>query len=127
MRAVSRKAAVAICVLVALACGALREAAGQRGADVVLPQGVKAVWDLEKAYRETTPTRERISINGLWRWQPAGDAPDAVPADRWGYFKVPGCWPGITSWLQKDSQTVHVHPSWRDESLRSVTMAWYQR
>ncbi len=38
---------------------------------VALPEGVKAVWDLDKAYRETTPTRERISINGLWRWQPA--------------------------------------------------------
>ena len=36
-----------------------------------LPRGVKAVWNLDKAYRETTPTRERICINGLWRWQPA--------------------------------------------------------
>jgi hypothetical protein len=32
---------------------------------------VTAVWDLEKAYRESTPTRERLGINGLWRWQPA--------------------------------------------------------
>ncbi len=37
----------------------------------LLPQGVKVVWDMGKAYRETTPTRERICINGLWRWQPA--------------------------------------------------------
>ena len=50
----------------------------------VLPQGVKAIWDLEKAFREATPTRERISINGLWRWQPAGDAADAVPTGGWG-------------------------------------------
>ena len=38
---------------------------------VPLPRNVRAVWDLSKASRETTPTRERICINGLWRWQPA--------------------------------------------------------
>ena len=35
-----------------------------------LPPSMKAVWDLSKAYRETTPTRELICINGLWRWHP---------------------------------------------------------
>src|SRR3954471_19936489 len=29
-----------------------------------------AVWDLAKAQREATATRERVCINGLWRWQP---------------------------------------------------------
>ncbi len=62
--------------------------------ETVLPSGVKAVWDLETAQREKTPTRERVCLNGLWRWQPAKDAADAVPEDRWGYFKVPGFWPG---------------------------------
>ncbi|MHB9047874.1 MAG: hypothetical protein ACYC35_18190, partial [Pirellulales bacterium] len=51
-----------------------------------LPAGVKAVWDLQKAYRQTTPTRERVSINGLWRWQPAAEASDRVPEGNWGYF-----------------------------------------
>ena len=44
----------------------------QEQSAVPLPESVKAVWDLGKAYHETTPTRERICINGLWRWQPAG-------------------------------------------------------
>jgi len=92
-----------------------------------LPPGVKAVWDLSKAYRQTTPTRERICINGLWRWQPASNAADKAPADGWGYFKVPGCWPGVTDYMQKDSQTVHVHPKWKDVNLRDVTAAWYER
>jgi len=92
-----------------------------------LPAGVKAVWDLGKASRETTPTRERICLNGLWRWQPAlGDA-DAVPADKWGWFKVPGCWPGITDYQQKDCQTVYAHPAWKGEKLGGVSAAWYQR
>lgn len=96
-------------------------------ADAQLPSGVKAVWDLEKAWREKTQTRERVCLNGLWRWQPAREVTDAVPNDKWGYFKVPGSWPGITNYMQKDSQTVHTHPNWKDESLRNITAAWYQR
>ena len=94
---------------------------------VALPPGVKAVWDLSKAYRQTTPTRERICINGLWLWQPAEAKSDEVPAENWGYFKVPGCWPGITDYMQKDSQTVYAHPSWSNRRLRDVTAAWYER
>jgi len=82
---------------------------------------------MARAYHQSTPTRERICINGLWRWQPAKDLRDVVPEDKWGYFKVPGCWPGITDYMQKDSQTVHAHPSWEDGNLRNITTAWYQR
>ena len=63
---------------------------------VDLPDGVKAVWDVTKAYHETTPTRERICLNGLWRWQPADAGSDKVPDGSWGFFKVPACWPGVT-------------------------------
>ncbi len=94
--------------------------------DAPLPDGVRAVWDLKLASRETTPTRERISINGLWRWQPA-DKSDNLPTGRWGYFKVPGCWPGITDYMQHDCQTVYAHPSWKATKLSDVTAAWYQR
>jgi beta-galactosidase len=96
-------------------------------ADIQLSGGVKAVWDLEKAYREKTPTRERVCLNGLWRWQPAKEVTNVVPSEKWGYFKVPGCWPGITDYMQKDSQTVHTHPSWKNENLGNITAAWYQR
>src|SRR5205807_5841258 len=95
--------------------------------DAALPPGVKVVWDLEKAYREKTATRERVCLNGLWRWQPAEAVTESVPADRWGYFKVPGCWPGITDYLQKDSQTLYPHPAWKDQNLGAVNAAWYQR
>jgi len=110
---------------VLLAAGALASAASPAD-DALLPRGVRAVWDLEQAYRETTPTRERISINGLWRWQPAGKA-DAVPAGRWGYFKVPGCWPGSGDYLRHDCQTLYAHPSWQSEKLGGLAAAWYQR
>src|SRR5262249_19268831 len=113
--------------------GAMALAFGMAGSgnaappDAPLPAGVRAVWDLQKAYREKTPTRERVCLNGLWRWQPAETAAESVPADRWGYFKVPGRWPGITDYMQKDSQTGYANPAWKDANLASLTAAWYQR
>ncbi|MCY3022818.1 MAG: hypothetical protein NTW87_27885 [Planctomycetota bacterium] len=104
--------------------------------DAPLPNGVKAVWDLDKAFREKTPTRERVCLNGLWRWQPAvggalgpaaGPAKDEVPAGTWGYFKVPGSWPGVSDYMQKECQTVFAHPAWKNEKLSSLATAWYQR
>ena len=92
-----------------------------------LPDGVKAVWDFAKAQRETTPTRERICLNGLWRWQPADSAAEKVPAGKWGFFKVPGCWPGITDYMQKDSQTLHAHPGWKNVKPGAITAAWHER
>ncbi len=93
-----------------------------------LPGGVQAVWDVGGAERATTATRERICINGLWRWQPAsGGGLEKLPASGWGFFKVPGCWPGITDYMQKDCQKVFPHLSWKDSRMADVTAAWYQR
>ena len=90
-------------VVMALLLAASRPLAADEFA-APLPAGVTAVWDLDKSYRETTPTRERICLNGLWRWQPAQADPGKTepPKANWGYFKVPGCWPGISDYLQKD-------------------------
>jgi beta-galactosidase len=118
-----RSWAVAALVVAWGTCGTV--CLGQQA--VRLPDGVRAVWDLGAAARETTPTRERVCINGLWQWQPADPLSDRVPESDWGYFKVPGAWPGITDYMQKDFQTVHAHPRWKDTRLSSVTAAWYQR
>ncbi|HEY7116791.1 MAG TPA: sugar-binding domain-containing protein, partial [Tepidisphaeraceae bacterium] len=96
--------------------------------DAALPGGVRAVWDLERAARETTATRERVCLNGLWRWQPAADAAGALPANDWGYAKVPGPWPGSRGDYQwVDSQIAYPAPAWKGGDLRKVVVAWYQR
>lgn len=92
-----------------------------------LSGGVKAVWDLALAQRDATPTRERICINGLWRWQPDPSQADAPPQSNWGFFKVPGCWPGFSDYMQKESQTIIMHPAWPRLRLREINTAWYQR
>jgi len=127
MRAVSNKSVLAACVLAAHLGGALQGVAAPEDGAAELPKGVQVVWGLDQAYREATKTRERVCINGLWRWQPAREGSDAVPPAGWGFFKVPGCWPGITDYMQKDCQTVFDHPSWSDVDLAGVTAAWYQR
>lgn len=125
MGAASRTIIATVCVLASLVGGVGSPVVAAQ--DVApLPPGVQAAWDLDSAYRESTPTRERVCVNGLWRWQPAGDD-SVVPPLNWGHFKVPGCWPGITDYMQKDCQTVFTHPSWQDRRLGSLTAAWYQR
>ena len=68
----------------------------------------EAAQSIEDAWTRTTPTRERISMNGLWQFRPvlseaaAADgkdtskkAEDIIPAndDCWGWFKLPAIWP----------------------------------
>ena len=76
--------AAVLCVLSAASVGV-----GADRSAVALPDGVRAVWDMSKAYHEKTPTRERVCLNGLWRWQPAAAVETSVPAGNWGFFKVP--------------------------------------
>ena len=101
--------------------------AAQDQPDPVLPTGVKAVWDAGKAFRESTPTRERLCIHGLWRWQPAADNAVQVPAGGWGFFKVPGCWPGIQDYMQSDYQTLYPDRSWAKTNFGEIQSAWYER
>ncbi len=106
---------------------ALASARAQDQGNAPLPNGVSAVWDLEKAFRESTPTQERVCLNGLWLWQPAKpEKEETPPTTAWGWFKVPGPWPGGTSWIMANSQTLYPHPSWQDK-FWGTNSAWYQR
>ena len=93
---------------------------------VPLPEGVKAVWDLNKAYRQSTTTREHISINGLWQWQPGERQFNELPVSNWGYFKVPGPWHNSTD-KRNETQKLFAHPDWKSQLLENVTVAWCQR
>jgi len=102
--------------------------ASAQAEDAQLSAGVKVVWDMSKAWHETTPTRERICINGLWRWQPVDATANKVPTDNWGFFKVPGPWPpNHDPERPRETQAVYASPAWKDVKLGDVNFAWYQR
>ena len=75
-----------------------------------LPAGVSPVGNLPEPGANQLPGK-RVCVNGLWQWQPADEGAEKVPEQGWGYFKVPGCWPGITDYMQKDSQTLYANPA----------------
>jgi beta-galactosidase/beta-glucuronidase len=118
MRRISRRKA--LMMMSAPACIAAPQTGGSE-----LPRPVRAVWNLAKAHRESTRTRERVSINGLWRWQPAVKE-DAIPESGWGYLRVPESWPGgAREW---GKTTFFPHADWAArKDLGSVTAAWQQR
>ena len=120
-----RACALAVCVSLVLAYATGGAVHAQT--DAALPPGVKAAWDMGKAWHEATPTRELICINGLWRWQPAQEAAGQVPTGNWGFFKVHGPWPGIASYMQMETQTLYPHPAWQGVNMGEVRSAWYQR
>jgi len=95
-----------------------------RAEDVTLPTGVRAVWDLGKAERQSTSTREQVCLNGLWRFKPADSYTEAVPAGGtgWGYFKVPGPWPRG----EGQGQSIYAIQPWADR-LGSLDVVWSAR
>src|SRR3954470_10028183 len=103
MRLASPACVRLVCTFALLFPGAAaRLAIAAEPAPVTLPDGVSAVWDLARATHEATATQERVCLNGLWRWQPAQPQSQDPPVANWGFFKVPGSWPGITDYMLKD-------------------------
>ncbi|NLF98907.1 MAG: hypothetical protein GX565_02020, partial [Lentisphaerae bacterium] len=102
-------------------------------ADAPLPPGADAEPEsLADAWRQTTATRERVCLSGLWRFRPVlpEDPAAAVPrpGDCWGWFKVPGIWPHGEWMPESGVQQVWLAP-WLEERarLRDVEQAWYKR
>lgn len=102
-------------------------------ADAPLPEGAeKNPWRVDDAWRQTTPTREKICLNGLWGFRPvlAKETAERVPAvgDCWGWFKVPGIWPELAGATADGAQQVWLAP-WLEEHVvaKSFQQAWYKR
>ncbi|MCL1920091.1 MAG: hypothetical protein FWG50_03285 [Kiritimatiellaeota bacterium] len=104
-----------------------------RPANAPLPDGApQDVWGLGDAWRQATPTRERICLNGLWQFRPVltNEVPDSPPGadDCWGWCKIPAVWPNqwegdtapqriwLAPWLEENVENAHV-----------FEQAWYKR
>lgn len=83
---------------------------------------------IDAPQRLANPSRERLCLNGLWRFLPLVDGrklTDTPPpsGSGWGYFKVPGVWPhgaGNTSFKPLIApELLKTSPKWHT--------AWYRR
>lgn len=105
-------------------------------------------WSTADASRETGATRDRICLNGYWRfWPSGGELPQ--PDAGWCWQKVPGSWPAShrwglfpypfvpamsTYWAEKLPVDIH-RGNWHSKNNKSgepipfdaVEKAWYQR
>jgi len=83
------------------------------------------VWDPGKAFRETTATRERLCINGLWRWQPLPRRPVQC-LQRLGLLQGAGLLARSQDYLRSDYQTLYP-TELKQTKLSEVQRAWYER
>ena len=103
------------------------------GEDVPLPEGAPTnVWGLDDAWRQTTPTREKICMNGLWGFLPvlSGDNIDSPPApgNGWGWCKVPALWPAGREGSEA-VQRIWLASRFVENTQRAINFnqAWYKR
>lgn len=117
----------------------------EKPANAPCPMHEEAAQSIEDAWTRTTPTRESISMNGLWQFRPvlpqavAADGNDAqkkeednVPADDdcWGWFKLPAIWPD--RWDNDEAYQSPILAQYLEDNLltqeNSVPeKAWYKR
>ena len=101
------------------------------GEDVPLPDGAPTdVWGLDDAWRQKTPTREKICLNGLWGFRPVLsdetiESPPA-PGNGWGWCKVPALWPSGRDGNEA-VQRFWIAALFAENAARNFNQAWYKR
>ncbi len=98
-----------------------------------LPEGAPAdPWGLGDAWRQTTSTRARWCLNGLWGWRPPldSDKPGVAPGENegWGWGKVPSVW-AKKGEHRREGQLVYISPWLEDKDVKCEVgdRAWYRR
>lgn len=100
-------------------------------ADAPVPDGMRCDWARETAWAARNRARERVCLNGLWRFLPlsaeagVGGSPPALGTG-WGWFRVPGIWPTGHGGAGRGDQDV-VLSDYMQERLGKWESAWYER
>ena len=88
----------------------------------------EALFRLDDAARIRTALREKVSLNGLWRFRPVFEALQEMrpPRDGWGWFKVPAAWPDLSN---PSNDHVFYLPAREAAELRkqALRLGWYER
>ena len=88
----------------------------------------EALFRLDDAAHVRTAFREKISLNGLWRFRPVFDGRKEMrpPRDGWGWFKVPAVWPDLSN---PSNDHLFYLPARESAALRKQVLrnGWYER
>ncbi len=88
----------------------------------------EALFRLDDAARIRTAFREKVSLNGLWRFRPVFESLQEMrpPRDGWGWFKVPAAWPDLSN---SSNDHVFYLPARESAALRKqvLRLGWYER
>jgi hypothetical protein len=102
-----------------------RLVANTQPGDAVLPPGTALDWD-KAAVESVNAKRERIALDGIWRFTPAAEGGAEPLKLGWAFIKVPGDWqvrPGKSSGFV----ALAGGPQWDLYDGASVSLAWYER
>ena len=112
------------------------DSAGNIG-DLPSPDGSpdEVLFSLKDAERTVTPMREKVTLNGLWRFFPVFRETDAssvpAPGSGWGYFKVPASFPELTQRAMgpgANNNIVYLPGKIRRMAQKEkIREAWYRR
>lgn len=119
-------------------CSDIRMKVIKESRDAPLPKEAaesrEQLFDLSDAWKVSTPTREKICLNGLWRFLPLFSKENVQNHLNsnlgWGWFKVPASWPDYKRpWEYTHS---FILPGWVINHLKSkadsiLHDAWYER
>lgn len=103
--------------------------------NVPCPIDPEVAQSLDGAWKQTSETRETISMNGLWQFRPVVDekASDDQPPgenDCWGWFKLPARWP--STWVashafQEPLIAPYLEANFAEGLAKPTEIAWYKR
>ncbi|MBI3466721.1 MAG: hypothetical protein HY000_27215, partial [Planctomycetes bacterium] len=83
-------------------------------------------WDLASAVTAKTSTRERLNLQGLWRFAPVFEREAPVMRGDMGWIELPGHWKGDGASVF-DTRLRVADGLWRGKSLEKFPWAWAER
>ena len=104
--------------------------AGGGDFDAKPPAELPEPWKQESVWRQTSVTREKVCLNGLWRFLPVESLSDnTVPqvGAGWGWFKVPAMWPPLDSANEFLLTADPALNAAQQILLKYLRWAWYKR
>lgn len=96
--------------------------------DALPPDGQRVTWN-EELVETLSTTRQRVVLNGLWRFMPAIGEWEKTPQSGWGFLRVPGDWrrtgkaPSLFSGVLAEGAGT----AWKGVDWPNLPRAWYER